>query len=406
MKEPANVLFISHGSSLYGAQLSLLGLLQKLDRNRFKPWVVTPHEGPLTVAIRNLNIPVILRPMVHWIAWGKAIEKPWLHRTLTFTRGLRGRAWALAHLIERHNIDIVYTNTITCIEGAIAAKMTHRPHVWHLREQVKGNSQLCALLPSFMILGLIHALSWRVLVNSRHLYRAYAYYPLRSKLAIIYNGIDTEKFDIDRESASYALRSELGIPKNQKIVAIIGSITQRKGLFLFADAASHLAASLSDVSFLVVGDGPFDYVRLVQNRVREHGMEKNFHFVGCRSDIPRILAGINLVVIAADEEPFGRTVIEAMAAGVPVVSTKCGGPEEIIVDGVTGLLVPLGSPSQMAQAIKRILSDPEQTTSLVTAGKDRVNQKFTLQAYVDNVQSQLESVSHYYDSADRIWREK
>ncbi|WP_020160655.1 glycosyltransferase family 4 protein [Methylobacter marinus] len=402
MKKPVHVLFISHDSSLYGAQLSLLGLLQKLDRNRFKPWVVAHHEGPLTVAIRNLNIPVILLPIVHWIAAGKAIEKPWFHRAKTFTRGLRGRAWALAHLIERHNIDIVYTNTITCIEGAIAAKMTHRPHVWHLREQVKGNSQLRALLPSFMILGLIHALSWRVLVNSRHLYRAYAYYPLRNKLAIIYNGIDTEKFDIDRESASYALRSELDIPKDHKIVAIIGSIIPRKGLFLFADAASYLVVSLSDVTFLVVGDGPSDYVRLVQNRVREHGLERNFRFVGCRSDIPRILAGVNLAVTAADEEPFGRTVIEAMAAGVPVVSTKCGGPEEIIIDGVTGLLVPLGGPSQMAQAIKRILSDPEHSTSLAAAGRDRVNQKFTLQAYADNVQSQLESVNRYYGSADKI----
>jgi glycosyltransferase involved in cell wall biosynthesis len=167
---------------------------------------------------------------------------------------------------------------------------------------------------------------------------------------------------------------------------------------LFVNSASHLVSSIPDVAFLVVGEGPPDYVQLVKNRVQEHGLKMNFHFVGSRNDIPKILAGVDLLVIAADEEPFGRTVIEAMAAGVPVVSTKCGGPEEIILDGITGLLVSTDNPIEAANAIERILNDPEFASNLIKAGKDRLNNLFTLRAYTDNVQSVLESVNHSHHS--------
>ena len=398
MKKPVRILFITHDSSLYGAQLSLLGLLERLDRSRFEPWVVAHSEGLLVEAIRRLNIPVSIRPLIHWVASGKAAEKSWFYRFKTFANGLRGRSWALAHLIEQNDINLVYTNTVTCIEGAIAAKMTNRPHVWHLREQVRGNSQLRAVVPVFLLPWIINLLSWRVLVNSLHLYHAFACYPMREKITVVYNGVDPEKFNIDRKEASCALRYELNLPVNGKIVAIIGAIIPRKDQLMFVNAASRLISSMPEVAFLVVGEGHSDYVQLVQNRVEEYGLAMKFRFVGWRSDIPRILAGVNLLVIAADEEPFGRTVIEAMAAGVPVVSTKCGGPEEIILDGITGLLVSPGNSTEMADAIERILIDSEFSANLVKAGKNRLNNMFTLQAYADNVQSEFDSVTLSYFS--------
>jgi glycosyltransferase involved in cell wall biosynthesis len=401
MTTPIRILFVSHDSSLYGAQLSLLGLLESLDRNRFYPLVVVPYEGQMTEALCALNIPFHILPIVHWIASEKT-KNTWIHRVRTFTPGLRGRVWTFAHLIERNNIDIVYTNTVTCLEGALAAKITGRPHVWHLREQVKGNSQLSSIVPAFLIPWIVHILSWRALVNSRHVYRAYYNYPFRRKLGVVYNGVDPVKFDIDRTEASCSLRTELDLPLNYKIVVIIGSIIPRKGLLLFVDAAYRLISSMPDVTFLVVGEGPSDYKQLVQNRVQEYGLNKSFRFVSWRRDIPRVLAGVDLLVIAAEEEPFGRTVIEAMAAGVPVVSTRCGGPEEIILNEISGLLIPSRNSSEMAVAIKRILSDPEFATNLVKAGKDRLNQKFTLQAYTDNVQSELEAVIQCHHAARRV----
>lgn len=401
MQKPIRVLFISHDSGLYGAQLSLLGLLQKLDRNRFEPWVFANSEGPLVAAIRDLDIPVVIRPIVHWVASGSAIEQTWFSQVKSVFDGLRARVWAIAHLIEQNDIQIVYTNTVTCIEGALAARITHRLHVWHLREKVRANSQLRSIVPAYVLPWVINSLSWRVLVNSQYLYRAYNYFPLKKKLSVVYNGVDPDKFTFNHEEASLLLRSELNIPTRHKIVATIGSVIPRKGQLLFANSASHLVLTTPDVTFIVVGDGSSEYMKLVQNHVKKLGLESNFHFLGCRKDIPKILAGVDLLIIAADDEPFGRTVIEAMAAGIPVVSTKCGGPEEIILDGVTGLLVPLKSPSAMAEAMKRILNNPEFSKALIKASKDRLFQKFTLQAYADNVQSQLESANYSYYLPDQ-----
>ena len=400
MKKPIRVLFVSHDSSLYGAQRSLLGLLEKLDRGRFEPQVVAPYEGALTIAVKDLNIPVYICPIAHWVTSDAAITNSWIGRVKLLTKGLLSRTQGLAHLIEQDGIDLVYTNTVTCIEGALAAKMTNRPHVWHLREQVRGNSQLRTIFPPFLVPWIIHALSRRVIVNSNYLYKAYDSYPLRKKLCVVYNGVAPDKFSDDRNEASYALRTELNLSLNSKVITIIGSIIPRKGQLVLANAAPQIASSIPDTAFLIVGEGPSNYVQLVQNRIKDHELEMNFRFLGWRADIPKILAGTDLLVIAADEEPFGRTVIEAMAAGVPVVSTKCGGPEEIILDGITGLLVPPNNPSKMAHAIERILSNPEFSQSLVNASKKRFNQMFTLQVYADNMQSELELATEaYYRSA-------
>jgi glycosyltransferase involved in cell wall biosynthesis len=396
MGKPIRILFVSHDSGFYGAQLSLLGLIEKLDRNRFDPWVVTPSDGPLVAAIKNLNTPIVISPMVHWVASGDTFNKPWIYRAKHLIKGLRSRAWPLAHLIERNEIDIVYTNTVTVIEGALAAKMTNRPHIWHLREQVSGNTQVRSVIPEFLIPWIVNILSQKVLVNSYYLYRAYYSYPLKDKLKVVYNGVNPIKFDIERSKSTDKLKSELHIPDNHSIVAIIGSLIPRKGQLLFAKAASIIVSSTPNVTFIVVGEGPSEYVNLVQNFVKEQGLELNFRFTGWREDIPIILAAVNILVIAADEEPFGRTVIEAMAAGIPVVSTKCGGPEEIIIDGSTGFLVPKNNPHEMANAIERILKNSALSRQLIQAGKDRLNKEFTLQAYAENIQAQLDSVIQPY----------
>ncbi len=392
MLKPIRILFLSHDSGIYGAQQSLLGLLEKIDRDRFEPMVIAPDEGSLTEAVRSLKIPVRIRLIIHWIASGSAAKKAWFYRTKKFISGLRGRVWALAYQIEQNEIDIVYTNTITCIEGALAARITGRPHIWHLREQINGNSQLRTLVPVFLVRWLIYALSQRVLVNSHYLYKSYQTSCLHRKLVIVYNGVDPNKFNFDRKESTLALKNELGISTHSQIVTIIGSIIPRKGLDLFVEAAHQLLESDIDATFLVVGDGPSDNVQRVKNHVERYGMGNRFHFLSHRDDIPRLMAGVNLLVVAADEEPFGRTVIEAMAAGVPVVSTRCGGPEEIVLDEITGLLVPPRSPSVMAATIKRILGEPELAAKFINAGKERLNQKFTLEAYAASVQSEIENV--------------
>jgi len=391
-RRPAKVLFVSHDSVLHGAQLSLLGFLGRLDRSRIEPFVASPREGQLDEAIRNLGIPVHRVEMVHWVSWGYQLKMQRRDRIIRFLRGLWARVQAIVKLIREHEIEVVYTNTVTVIEGALAAKIAGRPHIWHLREQVTGTNQLACVFPDFLIRWIVRALSTREIVNSIYLGHVYSCHPLRDNISVIYNGVDARAFDIDRGAASSAIRKEFNISASAKVGAIIGNIVPHKGQLVLIEAICRVVRTAPDLVFLIVGQGSHEYLRRLQDRARQCGIERNLRFTGYRTDVPEIVCGIDLLVIAADEEPFGRTAIEAMAARVPVVATRCGGPEETIVDGVTGLLVPIGDIESMADAITRIISNPGLARQLGESGRVRFDEKFTLDAHVKNMHLEFERV--------------
>jgi glycosyltransferase involved in cell wall biosynthesis len=390
-RRAAKVLFVSHDSTLYGAQLSLLDFLSRLDRGRIEPFVISPEEGPLDEAIRNLGIPVHITEMVHWVSSGNQLAAGWWYRIARFCRSLWGRTRTIVEFIRDHEIEVVYTNTVTVIEGALAARIAGRPHIWHLREQVTGNSQLGPLVPGFSIPWIVRAFSTRTIANSIYLSRAYSCRPLRDNISVIYNGVDAHKFDEHREGSS-AIRAEFNIPAGAKVGAIVGAVIPRKGQHLLIEAVCRVVRMQPDLVFLIVGQGYPEHLRRLQNRAHQCGIERNLRFTGFRTDIPRILGGIDLLVIASDQEPFGRTAIEAMAARVPVVATRCGGPEETIVDGVTGLLVPTGDVASMADAIGAVLSNPDLARRLGESGRARFDEWFTLDIYAENMHREFERV--------------
>jgi glycosyltransferase involved in cell wall biosynthesis len=147
------------------------------------------------------------------------------------------------------------------------------------------------------------------------------------------------------------------------------------------------------VAFLVIGGGHQEDVNAIKARVVQLGINDCFHFLGWRSDIPGILRASNVLVVASDQEPFGRTVVEAMATELPVVATRCGGPEEIIVDGETGFLVPLHDPRAMADAVGAVVRDPDLARKMGQAGRRRAEACFGLKAYASAAQDVLRQVA-------------
>lgn len=385
-KEPSRLLFITHGPMLYGAQRSLLSLLEGIDRNAVTPFLLSPREGPLTQEARKIGIQVIISDIEHWVAFGDAAKHNYLKRLLRVMSGLKGRARAIARTIEQHGIDIVYTNTVTVIEGAIAARMTRRPHIWHLREHVAGNMDLKALFPANLVSRIVGMLSAQVIVNSQALAKAYACNSLGEKITVVHNGIDLKSFQ-PIQGARDSLRQELGLGRDTKIIATIGSITPRKGHRVFIDAASRLRNYSDDIAFLVVGNGEEKYLKELVAKVKKAGLEDAFRFVGWRNDIDRILSAIDLLLVTAEQEAFGRTLIEAMAVRIPVVATRSGGPEEIIVDSTTGFLVPVNDSQEMAKLAARILSDVALASRLGEASYLRVQEVFSITAYIKKIEA-------------------
>ena len=383
-QEPIRVLFVSHDASMYGAQRTLMTLLSAIDRRVCSPFLVVPYDGPMSEAAAELGIPVFVESQVHWVPYlFMSSRRRRLGRLYRFFRTLQPRCRAIERLIADHGIDLVYTNTVTCAEGAIAARRTQKPHVWHIHESILRNSDLAQLLPYRLYCAAIEFLSKSIIFCSRAL--AMDYPQLSRKSSIVYNGLPTPPLR-DRLAARRDITNELGINHGAKLVAVVSALSPRKDHLTFLAAAEQVARRIEEVVFLIVGSGPERIANLIRKRIGDLELDSKVRLLGWRDDIPYLLAAIDVLVISSEQESFGLTAIEALAMETPVVATRCGGPEEAVVDGVNGLLVPVKDPRGLADAIVRLLLDPKFARELGVNGRNHVSKQFGVDRYVQSIQ--------------------
>lgn len=372
---PLRVLFVGHDSTLYGAQHALLALLASLNRSIVEPFVVVPNEGPFIGETEKIGVPIYRRHMVHWVVTGPRLSRGGWTNLIEAASGLRARAWAIAHLIEKNKIDLVYSNTVTVVEGAVAAQMCHKPHVWHLHENVVGNPAVRPVLPRTILTYIVSALSARIIVPSRYLMHVYRAANMLSKIMVVPNGVMFEQSELLNEKK---LNDELNIPPKAPVITLIGAIHPGKDIRTFVAAAASVLPHYPNTIFLVVGEASnAEYAAQIKTDISARGIDDAFRFTGWRSDIPQLLKHTDILVVSSIQETFGRTIIEAMALGIPVVATRCGGPEEVVVDGITGYLVPIADQNAMAKAILSILADANLRQAFIKASKQRVKDLYT-----------------------------
>jgi glycosyltransferase involved in cell wall biosynthesis len=385
-----NILFVSHDSGMAGAQQTLLTLLTTIDRSRFEPFLLVPYEGKLSHSAKEMGMPVFVRHMIHWVPGINSVSRnqrfSYLVRSL---KTLRARSWAITHIIEDNKIDLVYTNTVTCIEGAVAARMTQTPHVWHIHESIFGNSELSPLLPFYLYSTIINILTNTIIFCSTNLAKSYPL--LTKKTNIVYNGLPFPA-RFDKVYAHNAIADHFGIKPTQKIVAVVGVLQPRKDHFTFLTAAHEVVKENKDVVFLIVGSGAESYTDLIKKKIESLGLASSVKLTGWwpEDKIYNLLAGIDVLVVSSEQESFGLTIIEALAVETPVVSTRCGGPEELIQEGVTGLLVKVKDHVDMAKAIIHLLNDPPFASNIGVAGRQDVLSRFSEKQYISGIQQVIE----------------
>lgn len=194
------------------------------------------------------------------------------------------------------------------------------------------------------------------------------------KIRTIYNGFDWGPFDQPQDRA--ALRRDWNVPHDAPMAGVIGRLQPVKGHRYFLHAAARVIERLPQARFVIVGDGPLRGE--LETRARDLGLSGCVRFLGIRRDIPAVLAALDLLVLPSLEEPFGRVLVEAGAAGLPVVCTRVGGTVEVVVDGVTGYFVPPAAVDPLADRISELLSDPARGRSMGAAGRERVQSRFGL----------------------------
>lgn len=196
----------------------------------------------------------------------------------------------------------------------------------------------------------------------------------REQVMTIHNGIDLARFTEPGDSAG--ARAELGIRPDERVAVTVAVLRPAKGIDDMIDALGIITEAVPSVRYLVVGDG--EHGPALRHHAAAAGVEGRIVFAGGRADVPRMLAAADLFVLPSHAEALPTVLIEAMAAGLPVVATDVGGIPEMVERGSSALLVPPHRPDLLADAVGRVLSSPLQATAMGKAGLRVATERFDI----------------------------
>jgi glycosyltransferase involved in cell wall biosynthesis len=339
-----------------GGEESLLGLAASLDRRRLRVLGVVTAEGEVAARPRAAGVPtsVIALPPV----------RPW-----TLPAVLRALV-RLRALLRRERVELVHAHgSRGALYAGLASRGLGAPLVWHVR----------VADPDPKLDRLLARLAGAIVVNSSATAARLRQWPgAAAKLTVVPNGVDLARFAPG--PADPALGRALALDPAVPVVGYFGRLEHGKGVDVLLEAAARLRGRLA-ATFLFVGDGPLR--EALAARAASVGL--SVRFAGHRGDVPALLRLCAVVVLPSRQEAFGRVLIEAMAAGVPVIATSVGGIPEVCVDGVTALLVPPEEPEALAAAIALTLTDQAATAARVEAARADVRARFDLAAHATRV---------------------
>ena len=367
----APVLFMDHSAALGGAERILLLLLECLDHDRFLPHLVAP-PGALATAARQVGV------IVHEIPLARlrgAPLAPWrLARTMV----------PLVQLMRHEHIALVCAHSARAsVYGAAAAALARRPFLWHLHEAGPPG-----MYRRLMCMCCDAAIAVSAAVG--------VYVPCRRKLRVIHNGIRVLDFADDARDRAVRLRKAWGVPPTALLIGQIARFQPWKGQRDVIAAAELLLRDHPDVYVAIVGSDLFGdaaaYERELKARVEQRGLSQRVLFTGHQEDIRAVLSAIDILVHASANEPFGTVLLEAGAAGRPIVAYESGGVPEALTCDETALLVPQGDWAGLAAGLSRLVVNPELARRLGEAARVIVRQRFDIRRMVDEVQEVLGSV--------------
>lgn len=362
MKNP--ILFVAHSAQRGGAEYCLDTTLRHLNRSRFEPVVVFPHEGPMAESARELGVEVRVLSLCHWLCLDRTAWY-WKHLALD----MMPNVLRLRSLIRKHRVQLVYTNTAALFEPALAAAMTGVPHLWHVHEVLQSGAGLNPLLPVSWMTGLIRRLSALVVFESHAARSAFERGKRMDRAEVIYNSVRLADTPLPTLSET---RDWLGLDANQFVVGFLGQLIDRKNPLLLIEAIRCLAGK--ELTCVIAGDGPLE--GKVDDRIGKLGLTGRVRRLPFQADVRPFLEAVDVLVLPSREESFGLVLVEAAACGKPVIACRSQGPEEIVVDDETGVLVPQDDAVALAAAINRLAEMPKLREQMGRAGRRHVHEHF------------------------------
>lgn len=281
----------------------------------------------------------------------------------------------MARALRTDRAGIVHPHNFSpLVYGSIAAAVTPVRGVVYTAHGAKTSGRRKHLL--FQRLGLVDEIVF-VSADARRVALAGGAVRERGTRTIV-NGIDIGRYA--GAQGREKVRSEFGIPPDAPVLGIVARLTRAKDHAMLLRAFRIVRGRYPDARLLIVGDGELDGE--VRGLARELAMGDSVVFTGARADVPAMLSAMDLFVLSSSTEGLAMTLLEAMAAGLPVVATSVGGNAEAVADDETGVIVPPGDADAFAGAVTGLLADPAAMARMGAAGSERCRRLFSTEAMV------------------------
>ncbi len=332
-----------------GAERALLQIVRRLDRDRWKPSVYClAPPGQLVSEFEASDIPV----------------------TCFHARGLRniGIVRKLASALRKQRPALLQTFLFHAnLLGRLAGRWAGVPHI------VSGIRVAEKRAKTHLFLD---RLTNRLVERNVCVSQAVAEFSINcgglklEKTVVIRNGVDYERF----AGAQAASLESLGIPAASRVLIFVGRLDPQKGLIYLLRALPDVMANNDDLHLLLVGDGP--QREPLQTLATDLGIDQQVHFAGWRADVPALLKACDALVLPSLWEGLPNVVLEAMAAGIPVIASEVDGVGELIRSGETGFLVSPGSTESLREMLVQLCADSTQSLEISKTAQDIVNKEF------------------------------
>lgn len=283
---------------------------------------------------------------------------------------------ALYKIIKNHKVRLIQAHLLgSTLTYSLLSLFTRIPLVatLHGRVDVNPNEKFIAIKNKIMQLGVktLIAVSQDLAtyIAARGLFK-------KDSIAIIYNGVDINKY---QKNNRQDIRTELNLPPHVILIGSVGNVRPAKAYSVLIDAAKIVTAQQADVHFVIAGHKKAELMAVLDEQLTRLNLQAKVHFIGFQQDSAAFLGQMNLFALSSSSEGFSIATIEAMATELPVVATRCGGPEEILEHNQTGLLVRVNNPIELAQVLLQLIQDPPLQQRLALHGKQHAANTFSME---------------------------
>lgn len=371
------VVWVSHSGKLGGAERSLAEAAGAMVQRGHELHVVLPSEGPLRGSLEG-SATVHVQPHNPWTTTPgvSAVTKArWLAYDVLVA------APAIAALARRVDADVVISQTVAAVAGALAARRARRPHVWSLHEFGLEDHGLRFIPGTRIATALMDRWSDLFLVNSYALGRHYGALFSPEKIRRVQYAVDVPPFETPAPTMERTLR-----------LVLAGLKTRSKGQHEAITALGLLVADGLDVELTLVGDGDQAYERELDDLAVSLGVEQRVHSIPFTPSPLDVIADADVALMCSRAEAFGRVTVEALKAGKPVVASESGGTPELVRHGENGLLYESGKPAELAKAVRMLYEDRALLRLMGDRGRAWATQTFTREACGEMLEAALATV--------------